>query len=46
VKAEKTSDPAGRIMNGVLRTALDKFNKHHKDKSVRVTVDVDPVWML
>jgi primosomal protein N' (replication factor Y) len=46
LKGAKNRDPAGRAMNGALRQALQRYQKQHKDQSVSLAVDIDPVWML
>ncbi|MDZ7338162.1 MAG: primosomal protein N' [candidate division KSB1 bacterium] len=46
LKEAKSKDPGGRTMNAVLRQALERYHRGHRDQSVSVSVDVDPVWMM
>ncbi len=46
LKGARSQDPGGRLMRGALRQALQRYQREHRDQSVSVSVDVDPVWML
>jgi len=46
LKGAKSKDPGGRAMNDALRQALARYRREHRDQSVSLAVDIDPVWMM
>lgn len=46
LKGVKSQDPGGRTMNAALRQALQRYRREYRERSVNVTLDIDPVWML